>query len=188
MEGSIAKVCTDAASKTNYRNVGSMTIKGFELEGYYDSTYLFGSLSYSWATGKRENPYTNPWATDIHVWARDIPPAKWVAVLGTKIPAWDAQVGWQGQFVRKTDRLPSDKYSGGLNSGFGDSFYDQYPNASYDTQGLFAKWTPQQAYLKGTEVNFTVDNLFNRSYMPALSGDSATSVGRNAKISVTRFF
>ncbi|MBC3339275.1 TonB-dependent hemoglobin/transferrin/lactoferrin family receptor [Pseudomonas proteolytica] len=188
MEGSIAKVCTDAASKTNYRNVGSMTIKGFELEGYYDSTYLFGSLSYSWATGKRENPYTNPWATDIHVWARDIPPAKWVAMLGTKIPAWDAQVGWQGQFVRKTDRLPSDKYSSGLNSGFGDSFYDQYPNASYDTQGLFAKWTPQQPYLKGTEVNFTVDNLFNRSYMPALSGDSATSVGRNAKISVTRFF
>ena len=188
IDGSIAKVCTDMASKTNYRNVGSMTIKGFELEGYYDSTYLFGSLSYSWATGKRENPYTNPWATDIHVWARDIPPAKWVAVLGTKIPAWDAQVGWQGQFVRKTDRLPSDKYSGGLNSGFGDSFYDQYPNASYDTQGLFAKWTPQQAYLKGTEVNFTVDNLFNRSYMPALSGDSATSVGRNAKISVTRFF
>ncbi|MBN0980243.1 TonB-dependent hemoglobin/transferrin/lactoferrin family receptor [Pseudomonas hygromyciniae] len=188
MEGSIAKVCTDAASKTNYRNVGSMTIKGFELEGYYDSTYLFGSLSYSWATGKRENPYTNPWATDIHVWARDIPPAKWVAVLGTKIPAWDAQMGWQGQFVRKTDRLPSDKYSSGLSSSFGDRFYDQYANASYDTQGLFAKWTPQQAYLKGTEVNVTVDNLFNRSYMPALSGDSATSVGRNAKISVTRFF
>ncbi|NMX65434.1 TonB-dependent receptor [Pseudomonas sp. WS 5079] len=186
--GSIADVCTDMASKANYRNIGSMTIKGFELEGYYDSTYLFGSLSYSWATGKRENPYTNPWASDIHVWARDIPPAKWVAVLGTKIPAWDAQVGWQGQFVRKTDRLPSDKYSSGLNSGFGDLFYDQYANDSYDTQGLFAKWTPQQAYLKGTEVNFTVDNLFNRSYMPALSGDSATSVGRNAKISVTRFF
>lgn len=187
-DGTIADVCTDMASKTNYRNVGSMTIKGFELEGYYDSTYLFGSLSYSWTTGKRENPYTNPWASDINVWARDIPPAKWVAVLGTKIPAWDAQVGWQGQFVRKTDRLPSDKYSSGLNSSFGDRFYDQYANASYDTQGLFAKWTPQQAYLKGTEVNFTIDNLFNRSYMPALSGDSATSVGRNAKISVTRFF
>ncbi|WP_339529116.1 TonB-dependent receptor [Pseudomonas mucidolens] len=186
--GSIADVCTDTAAKSNYRNIGGMTIKGFELEGYYDSRYLFGSLSYSWATGKRENPYTNPWATDLHVWARDIPPAKWVVVLGTKIPSWDAQVGWQGQFVRKTDRLPSDRYSGGLNSSVGDRFYDQYANASYDTQGLFANWKPQQAYLKGTEVNFTVDNLFNRSYLPALSGDSAYSVGRNAKISVTRFF
>nr|WP_314525726.1 TonB-dependent hemoglobin/transferrin/lactoferrin family receptor [uncultured Pseudomonas sp.] len=187
--GSIDTVCGgDMAAKSNYRNVGGMTIKGFEIEGYYDSTYLFGSLSYSWATGKRDNPYTNPWATGTHVWARDIPPAKWVVVLGTKIPSWDAQVGWQGQFVRKTDRLPSDKYSSSLNSVAGDSFYDQYDNASYDTQGLFASWKPQQAGLKGTEVNFTVDNLFNRNYRPALSGDRAYSEGRNAKISITRFF
>ncbi|WP_350613512.1 TonB-dependent hemoglobin/transferrin/lactoferrin family receptor [Pseudomonas sp. HY7a-MNA-CIBAN-0227] len=184
--GTISESCKGMPAMSNYRNVGSMTIKGFEVESYYDSTFLFGSLTYSWTTGKRENPYTNPWGT--HVWARDIPPAKWVAVVGTKIPSWDAKVGWQGQFVRKTDRLPSDKYSEGIGSSLGDRFYDQYANDSYDTQGLFANWKPQQAYLKGTEVNFTVDNLFNRSYLPALSGDSAYSVGRNAKISVTRFF
>ncbi len=188
VSGSVADVCTDMASKTNYRNVGGMTIKGVELEGYYDSTYLFGSVTYSWATGKRDNPYTNPWASDLHVWARDIPPAKWVVVLGTKIPAWDAQVGWQGQFVRKTDRVPSDIYSSGLNSTAGDAFYDSTENPSYDTQGLFASWKPQQAGLKGLQVNFTVDNLFNRSYLPALAGDRAYSEGRNAKISVTRFF
>ncbi|MEB2646363.1 TonB-dependent receptor [Pseudomonas sp. C 49-2] len=186
--GSIDSVCSDAASRTNYRNVGGMTIKGFELESYYDSTYLFGSLTYSWATGKRDNPYTNPWATNLHVWARDIPPAKWVVVLGTKIPSWDAQVGWQGQFVRKTDRVPTDVYAGGLNSTIGDFIYDQTENASYDTQGLFANWKPQQAGLKGTEINFTVDNLFNRFYQPALSGEGVYSQGRNAKISITRFF
>ncbi|MGY2291755.1 TonB-dependent hemoglobin/transferrin/lactoferrin family receptor [Pseudomonas sp. SDO528_S397] len=184
--GSIADSCKGLPPMANYRNIGGMTIKGFEVESYYDSSYLFGSLTYSWTTGKRDNPYTNPWGH--HVWARDIPPAKWVAVLGTKIPSWDAQVGWQGQFVRKTDRLPSDKYPSGIGSNFGDSFYDQTENASYNTQGLFANWKPQQAYLKGTEVNFTVDNLFNRSYLPALSGDNAYSEGRNAKISVTRFF
>ena len=54
--------------------------------------------------------------------------------------------------------------------------------------GLFANWKPQQAGLKGTEVNFTVDNLLNNNYRPALSGDRAYSQGRNAKISVTRFF
>jgi len=171
--GSVGDVCTDMASKTNYRNVGGMTIKGVELEAYYDSTYLFGSATYSWATGKRDNPYTNPWASDLHVWARDIPPAKWVVVLGTKIPAWDAQVGWQGQFVRKTDRVPSDIYASGLNSTVGDAFYDSTENASYDTQGLFASWKPQQTGLKGLQVNFTVDNLFNRNYLPALAGDSA---------------
>ncbi len=66
--------------------------------------------------------------------------------------------------------------------------YDQYGNKRYNTQGLFAKWTPQQAYLNGTEVNFTVDNLFNKNFRPALSGDRAYTKGRDAKISVTRFF
>ncbi|WIE51929.1 hypothetical protein [Pseudomonas sp. GM17] len=55
-------------------------------------------------------------------------------------------------------------------------------------QGLFANWKPQQPYLKGTEVNFTLDNMFNRDYRPPLSGENASSLGRNAKISVTRFF
>jgi hemoglobin/transferrin/lactoferrin receptor protein len=188
--GSIDTVCTsaDMAAKTNYRNVGGMTIKGFELEAYYDSTYVFGSVSYSYASGKRDNPYTNPWATDIHVWARDIPPAKWVLMMGNKIPAWNAQFGWTAQFVRKTDRLPSDKYSRSLNSTVGDSFYDQYENTSYGSMGLFANWKPQQVGLKGTEFNFTVDNLLNNNYRPALSGDRAYSEGRNAKFSVTRFF
>ncbi|QJI27717.1 TonB-dependent hemoglobin/transferrin/lactoferrin family receptor [Pseudomonas sp. ADAK18] len=184
--GSISSACQGMGPMSNYRNIGGLTIKGFEVEGYYDSTYLFGSLSYSYATGKHEGAYTNPWGPDV--WARDIPPAKWVVVLGTKIPSWDAQVGWQGQFVRQTDRLPSDKYSSGPGSSIGDTFYDQYDNRAYNTQGLFANWKPQQAYLKGTEVNFTVDNLFNNNYRPALSGDMAYTEGRNAKISVTRFF
>lgn len=44
-----------------YRNIGDLTIKGFEVESYYDSTYLFGALSYSWITGKHQGAYTNPW-------------------------------------------------------------------------------------------------------------------------------
>ncbi|APC15542.1 TonB-dependent receptor [Pseudomonas frederiksbergensis] len=183
--GTIASDCKNMGPMGNYRNIGGLTIKGFEVESFYDSTYLFGSLSYSWITGKHEGAYTNPWGPDV--WARDIPPAKWIAVLGVKIPSWDAQVGWQGEFVRKTDRLPSDHYGSGKNT-VGDVFYDQYPNDSYNTQGLFANWKPQQPYLKGTEVNFTVDNLFNSEFRPALSGDRAYTQGRNAKVSVTRFF
>ncbi|WP_085632210.1 MULTISPECIES: TonB-dependent receptor [unclassified Pseudomonas] len=183
--GSISTDCKGMGPMGNYRNIGGVTIKGFEVESFYDSTYLFGSLSYSWMTGKHEGAYTNPWGPDV--WARDIPPAKWVAVLGVKIPSWDAQVGWQGEFVRQTDRLPSDKYGSGKNT-VGDVFYDQYDNDRYNVQGLFANWKPQQPYLKGTEVNLTVDNLFNEDYRPALSGDRAYSQGRNAKVSVTRFF
>ena len=97
-------------------------------------------------------------------------------------------MGWKGEFVRKTDRLPSDKYGSNPLSALGDSYYDQFANDGYNVQGLFANWTPQQRYLKGTEVNLTVDNLFNKRYQPMLSGDNAYSQGRNAKISVTRFF
>ncbi|NNA18772.1 TonB-dependent hemoglobin/transferrin/lactoferrin family receptor [Pseudomonas lundensis] len=183
--GSLSKDC-GPGNIPNYRNIGSVTIKGFEVESFYESTYLFGSLSYAWMTGKHQGAYTNPWGPNV--WARDIPAPKWVAVLGTKIPAWDARVGWKGEFVRKTDRLPSDKYSGNEISVLGDRYYDQHANDGYNVQGLFANWTPQQPYLKGTEVNFTVDNLFNKSYQPMLSGDNAYSQGRNAKISVTRFF
>lgn len=162
-----------------------LTVKGFEVESFYDSTYLFGSLSYSWMTGSHEGAYTNPWGP---MSGRGTFPPKWVAVLGVKIPDWDTRIGWQGEFVRKTDRLPSDKYAEGPASSVGDTFYDHYANDAYNVQSVFANWTPQHRYLKGTEVNFTVDNLFNTSYRPMLSGLNAYSPGRNAKISVTRFF
>ena len=182
---SISQVCSGSPISV-YRNIGDLTIKGIDIESFYDSTYVFGSLSYSWITGKHEGAYTNPWGPNV--WARDIPPSKWVATLGFKIPQWDAQVGWQGMWMRQTDRVPSDKYAKGPASVLGDSSWDQYENDRFNVQGLFASWKPQQAYLKGTEVNFTLDNMFNRDYRPPLSGENATSLGRNAKVSVTRFF
>ncbi len=183
--GTISSACPPGAL-SNYRNIGGMTIKGFEVESFYDSDHVFGQLSYSYTTGKRDNAYTNPWGPAV--WARDIPPAKWVVVLGTKLPSLDTRIGWQGIYVRKSDRLPSDLYHGGPGSSVGDAFYDQYPNDSYVVQSLFAQWKPQQRYLKGTEVNVTVDNLTNRNYRPELSGDRAYSEGRNLKVSLTRFF
>lgn len=183
--GSIANTC-GGGLMSNYRNIGDVVIKGFEIESFYDSTYLFGSASFSWITGRHQGAYTNPWGPDV--WAKDIPAPKWITTLGVKIPAWDTRVGWTAQFVRKTDRLPSDRYYSGPGSVLGDRYYDQYANGRYQIHGLFANWKPQQAYLKGTEVNLTVDNLFNESARPELSGENALMQGRNAKVSVTRFF
>jgi len=185
-DGTLSGSCGAYLPQGNYRNIGDLIIEGFEVESFYDSARVFGALSYSWMSGEHDGAYTNPWGPDV--WARGIQPAKWVATLGVKIPEVDMRLGWQGEFVRKTDRLPSDKYSGGMGSSVGDTFYDHFDNASYDTHRVFANWIPQQAGLKGTEVNFVVDNLFNRFYQPALSGDRVYSQGRNAKISITRFF
>ncbi|SPY53710.1 heme utilization protein [Pseudomonas aeruginosa] len=109
-------------------------------------------------------------------------------MLGLKVPEWDAKLGWQGEFVRKTDRLPSDRYSGGMGTGSGDIYWDHAANDSYDTHRLFAEWVPAKLGLKDTRIDFTVDNLFNRSYRQPLGGDLVYSQGRNAKISVTQFF
>ena len=179
--GSISAKCGEYLPLSNYRNLPGVTLKGFEVETYYDSDRLFGSLTYAWVSGKHDGAYSNPWGPDV--WARDVPPAKWVATLGLKVPEADLLMGWQGEFVRKTDRLPSDFYDVS-----GESVWDQHDNDSYDTHRLFAEWAPTMKGLKGTRVNLTVDNLFNRFYRPALSGDGAYSQGRNAKISVTRFF
>ncbi|MFO6383229.1 TonB-dependent receptor, partial [Pseudomonas aeruginosa] len=84
--------CGDMLPLSNYRNLPGLTIKGFEIESFYDSQRLFGSLSYSWMTGKHDGAYSNPWGPNV--WARDIPPPKWVAMLGLKVPEWDAKLGW----------------------------------------------------------------------------------------------
>lgn len=179
--GSISARCGEYLPLSNYRNLPGLTLKGFEVESYYDSDRLFGSLTYAWVSGKHQGAYSNPWGPDV--WARDVPPPKWVATAGVKVPEMDLLFGWQGEFVRKTDRLPGDLYEVS-----GERVWNHRANASYDTHRLFAEWAPTGRGLKGTRVNLTVDNLFNRFYLPALSGDSAYSQGRNAKVSVTRFF
>lgn len=179
--GSISAKCAELLPLSNYRNLNGVTLKGFEVESYYDSSRMYASLSYSWVSGKHDGAYSNPWGPDV--WARDVPAPKWVAMLGVKIPEIDSQIGWQSEFVRKTDRRPGDLYD-----VTGEEVWDHYANDSYDTHRLFAEWAPQGQGLKGTRVNFTLDNVFNRFYRPALSGDSAFSQGRNAKISLTRFF
>ena len=75
-----------------------------------------------------------------------------------------------------------------MGTSVGDIFWDQTVNDSYDTQRVFASWKPRRLGFENTELNFTVDNLFNRDYHPALAGDSVYSQGRNAKFSLTQYF
>ena len=179
--GRISEDCADLLPLSNYRNLGDLTIRGAEIESYYDSRRVFASLSYSWTEGRHDGAYSNPWGPNV--WARDIPPVKWVAMLGLKLPELDMQVGWQGEFVRKSDRQPSDRYDGS-----GERYWDSYANGSYDVHRVFADWSPRSGQLADLSVKLTVDNIFNRFYRPAMSGDNAYSQGRNAKFSVSYAF
>lgn len=181
--------CVDNAADTNndvcpkkiignYRNLPGYVIQGAELEDYYQSTYLFGELTYSYVKGKRDTSPRNPWGK-TSTWIAEIPPRKATATLGFNVPKYYLTVGWRAEFVRRQDRSPS---SGDPKA----SYYLSLPaSRGYSLHNLFLSWSP--AKIKGMNIKITVDNLFNRAYNPYL-GELASGTGRNIKFSLSQKF
>ena len=162
----------------NYRNLPGYVIQGAELEAYYQSTYLFGELTYSYVKGKRDTSPRNPWGK-TSTWIAEIPPRKATATLGFNVPKYYLTVGWRAEFVRRQDRSPS---SGDPKA----SYYLSLPaSRGYSLHNLFLSWSP--AKIKGMNIKITVDNLFNRAYNPYL-GELASGTGRNIKFSLSQKF
>ncbi|AKO44975.1 TonB-dependent hemoglobin/transferrin/lactoferrin family receptor [[Haemophilus] ducreyi] len=169
----------DVCSKKigNYRNLPGYQIKGFELEANYDSTYWFTNLSYSHTIGKRLASPRNPWLASTS-WIAEIPPRKAVVTLGSHIPDTNLTLGWKSEFVRRQDRSPTDQDK--------EASHWALPKSSgYALHGIFATWQPKQ--IKHLRIQFTVDNLLNRSYRPYLS-ELAAGTGRNIKLSISKQF
>lgn len=161
----------------NYRNLPGYVIQGAELEAYYQSTYLFGEITYSYVKGKRDTSPRNPWGK-TSTWIAEIPPRKATATLGFNIPKYNFTAGWRAEFVRRQDRSP---LSGDPKAG-----YWSWPaSRGYSLHNLFLSWSP--AKIKGMNVKITVDNLFNRAYNPYL-GELASGTGRNIKFSLSQKF
>lgn len=161
----------------NYRNLPGYVIQGAELEAYYQSTYLFGELTYSYVKGKRDTSPRNPWGK-TSTWIAEIPPRKATATLGFNIPKYNFTAGWRTEFVRRQDRSPL--------SGDPEAKYWSLPaSRGYSLHNLFLSWSP--AKIKGMNIKITVDNLFNRAYNPYL-GELASGTGRNIKFSLSQKF
>lgn len=161
----------------NYRNLPGYVIQGAELEAYYQSTYLFGELTYSYVKGKRDTSPRNPWGK-TSTWIAEIPPRKATATLGFNVPKYYLTVGWRAEFVRRQDRSP---LSGDPEAGY----WSLPASRGYSLHNLFLSWSP--AKIKGMNVKITVDNLFNRAYNPYL-GELASGTGRNIKFSLSQKF
>lgn len=158
----------------NYRNLPGYTIRGGELEGYYESDRWFAGLTYSFMRGKRQGSPRNPWH-EQDTWLADIPPRKATATLGVRFPAQGLTFGWKGEFVRRQDRSPTD-------SDPMAAYWALPKSKGYALHGLFAAWQPPRH--KQLTLRLTVDNLFNRSYAPYL-GEAVSGVGRNIKGSLS---
>nr|AEV42535.1 hemin receptor precursor [Haemophilus influenzae] len=161
----------------NYRNLPGYVIQGAELEAYYQSTYLFGELTYSYVKGKRDTSPRNPWGK-TSTWIAEIPPRKATATLGFNVPKYYLTVGWRAEFVRRQDRSP-------LSGDPKASSWSLPASRGYSLHNLFLSWSP--AKIKGMNVKITVDNLFNRAYNPYL-GELASGTGRNIKFSLSQKF
>lgn len=178
--GSAADTNNDVCPKKiigNYRNLPGYVIQGAELEAYYQSTYLFGELTYSYVKGKRDTSPRNPWGK-TSTWIAEIPPRKATATLGFNVPKYYLTVGWRAEFVRRQDRSP-------LSGDPKASYWSLPASRGYSLHNLFLSWSP--AKIKGMNVKITVDNLFNRAYNPYL-GELASGTGRNIKFSLSQKF
>lgn len=161
----------------NNRNLTDYKIKGFEIESFYDSQYVFASLAYSQLSGKRDNSPRDPWF-ESKTWLTDIPPRKATSTLGFKVPSLNLSAGWRGMYVRRQDRSPVDHDPKAGSWGLPKS-------KGYALHGLFADWLPYGK--KGPKVNLTIDNLFNREYRPYL-GEAVSGTGRDFKLSIAQTF
>lgn len=159
---------------SSYRNLAGLRTEGVEIESYYNTPRLYASASLSMQYGTRHGAQRDPWGKDEPV--STIAPDKLMTGLGWRFPAQGATIGWQGRFVAKQDRV--------LPVG---NVYRLPPSKGYALHTLFASWNGTQGIWRGTEVRLTVDNIFNRHYMPYLS-EAVTGVGRNAKLSISRKF
>ena len=159
---------------SDYRNLAGFRTQGVEVESYYNAPRLFASASLSKQRGTRTGSQRDPWGQDEPV--STIAPDKLMAGLGWRLPDLGVSIGWQGRFVAKQERV--------LPVG---NVYRLPPSKGYALHTLFASWNGKQGVWRGTEVRLTVDNVFNRNYMPYLS-EAVTGVGRNAKLSVSRKF
>lgn len=171
-QGGGSAACSHLKPLPNNRNLPAYTIKGGELEAYYESANWFGSLSYSFLSGKRRGSMVNPWFPE-DTWLTDIPPRKATAVLGWRHPHTGFSVGWRGEFVRRQDRSPAD-----IDPKAG--FWALPKSGGYALHGLFAAWQPRQR--PQLTVRLSADNIFNRRYAPYL-GEAVSGVGRNIKAS-----
>lgn len=149
------------STRDPYVNIDEAEYRGWELEVDYSSELWFGSLAYSRVRGNgtEDGGDTEPLS--------DIPADEVSVTVGTRLPAYDLELGGVATFTRAQDRVPS-----------GDD-----TTGSYRVYDLFASWEPPIDLAQGVEIRVAANNIFNETYQPArYLTDNAR--GRNTSVSV----
>lgn len=155
------------ADGQQYFNAEGAKYYGFEIEGGYESEYVFGRLGYSLIRGLLK---TGP---DLD----SIPADELVLTLGGRLPSHDVEFGWRGVYAADQERVsdPTATIEGG-----------GAPTPGYVVQQLFASWMPEEGTFRNFGLRFGIENLFDEDYREHLSGDDAR--GRTFKLTATGKF
>lgn len=149
-----------------YNNVAAAQIWGGELEASYDAERWFANIA--WSKIKSKNKLTGGQLNST--------PSEMVALtLGMKVPEKNLVVGWRGFYY--------DSISTGAALSAG---VPAIAGKAYDTHDIFLNWTPDTGALAGLEVNFAVENVFDKEFINNLATEAG--VGRNAKLSIAKNF
>ncbi|WP_208646430.1 TonB-dependent receptor domain-containing protein [Mesorhizobium waimense] len=159
---------TTATGATSYfYNVGKARIYGVEVEGAYDSDYVFANLAYTGVKGENLVPgstYGNPLTT--------IPSHKIVFSLGGRLPDRDLEFGGRVTHAFETP-----------NSIQGTVALPKTADA-WTTVDVFTSWKPQSGQFEGWQAQFSINNIFNAYYRDALALDYAK--GRTFKLTLAK--
>ena len=147
----------DAGEQTN-SNDGSATIKGFEIEGAYESDRAFGRLAYSSVTGNDQDGEN----------LSSVPSDSITVTLGGRSSDGTLEYGWRGSFVSAIT-VDTDEFS------------------AYTVYDVFIDWTPDQGFLESTTVSLSVKNVTDAVYQNSLGGGT-NGQGQSINLTLTKSF
>ncbi|WP_417450871.1 TonB-dependent hemoglobin/transferrin/lactoferrin family receptor [Kordiimonas sp.] len=138
-------------------NTGSAELKGFELEGMYDSEWFRLMASYSDVDGKDK---------DTGDYVGILSPNRLYMSAEAKMPSLDSRLGARVNIASRFDKVnaPADERPG------------------YETLDLFLVWQPDEA-LEGLRIDLGVDNVFDTEVQTVFAG--VVDPGRNMKARIS---
>lgn len=169
-----------------YINVSRILIRGVEVEGYYESEYLFGSLAYTHTRGEYPDGFVGRNAANSIAPGTvldTVPQDKVVFTLGTRMPDYGLTLGATAvfaaspQYATPVAPVPYNPASQAVGDGTAEA---------WQRVDLFATWKPDEGFMAGTEAQFSVQNVFNADYRENLLTDR--SKGRTFKFTLTKQF
>lgn len=152
-------------SNVYYSNVDSARIYGVEVEGAYNSDLFFANLAYT-ATWGYDNSTNKPLKT--------IPAHRVVLTAGARVPEYNLEFGARAKLVAESE------------NGVSGSASVPVKSAAYHSYDVFASWKPDYGVLSGTQLQASIENIFNADYRDNLS--TSDSKGRTFKLTVSKQF